>query len=100
MFRVGKGELSLGPIRFWGKGRTEAYATVFYTAYLLWSWAERRLQEKFPRMTLVEALRSLERVTWVRFGSGKMVRDWTSRLTGEQEKILKACRALQYLPGY
>ena len=100
VFRVGKGELSLGPVRFWGKNRTEAYASLFYTAYLLWSWAERRLQEKFPRMTLVEAFRSLERVTWVRFGSGKLVRDWTSRLTGEQEEILKACRAIQYLPGY
>lgn len=100
VFRIGKGELSLGPIRFWAKNRTEAYASLFYTAYLLWSWAERRLQEKFPRMTLAEALRSLERVTWVRFGSGKMVRDWTTRLTGEQENILEACRAIQYLPGY
>ncbi len=48
VFRVGKEELSWGPIRFRRKGRTEAYATLFYTAYLPWSWAERRLQARFP----------------------------------------------------
>ncbi|MHB1516570.1 MAG: IS1634 family transposase [Acidiferrobacteraceae bacterium] len=100
VFRTGKGELLLGPMRFQRKDRTEAQATVFYVAWLLWSWAERRLREKFPKMTLTEAFRTLERVTWVRFGAGEKVRDWTSRLTKDQETILKACRALRYLPTH
>lgn len=100
VFRTGKGELLLGPVRFQRKDRTDAQATIFYVAWLLWSWAERRLREKYPEMTLSKAFRSLERVTWVRFGSGKMVRDWTSRLNKEQEGILKATRAIQYLPNY
>ena len=100
VFRTGKGELLLGPLRFHREDRTNGWATVFYLTWLLWSWAERRLREKYPQMTLPEALRSLERVMWVKFGTGKKVRDWTSRLTKEQEGILKAAGALQYLPGY
>ncbi len=44
------------------------------------------------------AFRALERVTWARFGSGKMVRDRIGRLTGEQEKILQAGRGFSIRP--
>ncbi len=97
-FRTGKGELSLGPIRYRRKDRVDAYATVFYLAYLLWSWAERRLQERFPDRTLADAFRSLDTVHWIRFGAGKNVRDWATRLTSDQRKVLSATSSLQYLP--
>ncbi|MGI0155670.1 MAG: IS1634 family transposase, partial [Thermoplasmata archaeon] len=45
-FRTSKGELALGPVRYRRKDRLDSYATVVYLAYLLWSWAERRLRAK------------------------------------------------------
>ncbi|EQD67534.1 transposase [mine drainage metagenome] len=90
VFRTSKGDLSLGPVRYRRKDRLDAYATVVYMAYLLWSWAERRLQEKYPTMRLSEAMRVVENVSWVRFGAGKLVREWTTRLTTKQEEILSA----------
>ncbi len=98
VFRTSKGEMSLGPVRYRRKDRVDAYATVVYMAYLLWSWAERRLREKYPRMTLEEALRIVENVSWVRFGSGKLVREWPTRLTEEQEAVLSPLGAKRYLP--
>lgn len=98
-FRTSKGDLSLGPVRYRRKDRLDAYATVVYVAYLLWSWAERRLQEKYPERHLSEALRTLESVSWVRFGAGKSVREWCTRLTKEQKDVLAALGASQYLPA-
>ena len=37
VFRTSKGDLSLGPVRYRRKDRFDAYATVVYMAYLLWS---------------------------------------------------------------
>jgi transposase len=99
-FRTSKGELSLGPVRYRRKDRLDAYATVVYVAYLLWSWAERRLQGKYPERHLSEAMRSLENLAWVRFGTGKSIREWTTRLTAEQEKVLGAVSAVQYVATY
>lgn len=99
VFRTSKGELSLGPVRYRRKDRVDAYATVVYMAYLLWSWAERRLQEKYPEKHLSEAIRLLEGVSWVRFGSRKFMREWCTRLTKEQKEILSAVGALDYLPA-
>ena len=99
-FRTSKGELSLGPARYRRKDRLDAYSTVVYLAYLLWNWAERRLREKYPEYHLAEALRLLENVSWVRFGVGKSVREWATRLTEEQEKLLAAVRAVQYVATY
>lgn len=59
-FRTSQGELSLGPVRPRRKDGAGAHATVVYVAYLLWSWAERELQEKYPERSLSEAMRSLE----------------------------------------
>ncbi len=98
-FRTSKGELSLGPVRYRRKDRLDAYATVVYLAYLLWSWAERKLQEKYPERHLAEVLRSLESVSWVRFGTGKSVREWCPRLTKEQKDLLSAVGGLDYLPA-
>ena len=96
VFRTSKGDLSLGPVRYRRKDRLDAYATVVYMAYLLWSWAERRLQKKYPSMHLSEAMRVVENVSWVRFGAGKSVREWTTRLTTKQEEILSAVGAPTY----
>ncbi len=99
VFRTSKGDLSLGPVRYRRKDRLDAYATVIYMSYLLWSWAERRLQKKYPTMRLSEAMRIVDNVSWVRFGAGKSVREWTTRLTTKQKEILSAVGALEYLPA-
>ena len=99
MFRTSKGDLSLGPVRYKRKDRLDAYATVVYMSYLLWSWAERRLQKKYPNMKLSEAMRIVENVSWVRFGAGKSIREWTTRLTTKQEEVLSAVGATEYLPA-
>ena len=93
VFRTSKSEFSLGPVRYRRKDRLDAYATVVYMAYLLWSWAERRLKEKYPEKSLPEALRSLEHFSWVRFGAGNSIREWTTCPTIEQKKILSAVGA-------
>ncbi len=98
-FRTSKGELSLGPVRYRKKDRLDAYATVVYVAYLLWSWAERRLQEKYPERHLSEVLRTLESVSWVRFGAGKSIREWCTRLSKEQKDLLIALGATCCLPA-
>lgn len=99
VFRTSKGEISLGPVRYRRKDRLDAYATVVYMSYLLWSWAERRLQEKYPAKSLPEALRLLEHFSWVRFGAGNSIREWPTRPTIEQEKILSAVGADCCLPA-
>jgi len=99
VFRTAKGELGLGPIRYRRRDRVEAYATVVYVAWLLWSWAERKLREKYPGLTLEEAFRLLDGVAWVRFGGEKTVRAWATRLTEKQEEILSALGATDLLPA-
>lgn len=98
VFRTGKGELSLGPIRHHRLDCLCAHATIFYAATLLWSWAERTLKRKFPEMSLSEALRLLENVAWVRFKAGKSVREMLTPLGNQQKEILSAVRATRYLP--
>ena len=109
VFETMKGELSLGPIRYRRADRLDAYSTVVYLAYLLWSWAERKLKEgwssapaevrrKYPSMTLGRALELLEEVSWVRFGAGKSIREWATRPTESQEAILKAIGAEKLPP--
>ncbi len=100
VFRTSKGDLSLGPVRYRRKDRLDAYATVVYMSYLLWSWAERRLHDKYPGKSLPEALRLLEHFSWVRFGAGNSIREWSTRPTFEQEKILTAVGAIQYVATY
>jgi len=97
-FRTAKGELSLGPLKYRRVDRIEAYATVVYMAYLLWSWAERKLKKKMPEETMEGALRSLGGVHWLRLGMEKSVRDWCTRLTDRQEEVLKAFGARSILP--
>lgn len=98
VFRTAKGPLSLGPLRYRRRDRIEAYATVVYLAYLLWSWSERKLRPKYPGMTLEEAFHTLGEVAWIRFGAGKSVRDWTTRPTEDQAGLLDALGATAYLP--
>jgi hypothetical protein len=68
-------------------------------SYLLWGWAERRLQKKYPNMRLSEMMHIVENISWVRFGAGKSVHEWTTRLTTKQEEILSAVGATEYLPA-
>ncbi len=96
-FRTTKGELSLAPLRYRRKDRIDAYTTVLYMAYLLWSWAEHTLRDKFPAMTLQQALNSLSDVSIVTFQSDKFMHRWTTRLTDEQDKLLSLFGATKYL---
>jgi hypothetical protein len=57
------------------------------------------LQEKYPERHLAEALRALESVSWVRFGVGKSVREWCTRLTKEQKELLATLGASEFLPA-
>ena len=109
VFETAKGELSLGPIRYRRVDRLDAYATVVYVAYPLWSWAKRKLKEgwasvlkevreKYPEVGPSEGIRLLEDVSWVKFGAGKSVREWATRLTGVQEAIFKPLGAAKFLP--
>lgn len=109
VFETMKGELSLGPIRYRRVDRLDAHATVVYVAYLLWSWAERKLKEawlsapaevqrKYPTMTLTTALGLLDNISWVKFGAGKSIREWVTRPTEVQEAILKPLGAGKILP--
>ncbi len=98
-FRTSKGDLSLGPVRYRRKDRLDAYATIVYLAYLLWSWAERKLRAKYPERRLSDALRSLESLAWVRFGAGKSAREWNTRLTKDQRDLLSAVGGLDLLPA-
>lgn len=97
VFRTGKGELSLGPIRYRRKDRVDAYATILYMSFLLWSWTECKLHKKYPAMSLDGAIRSLENISWVRFGAGKCIRDWVTRMTDQQEDLMKTLGAERYL---
>jgi hypothetical protein len=108
-FRTGKGDLSLGPIRMRADYRITAYSTVMYVAWLLWSWGERRLQErwgtvpkkvreKYPRPTLSSALELLEGVHWVKLGAGKSVHEWTTRLSDVQKAVLLTVGGTRRLP--
>ena len=98
VFRTGKGELSLTPLRWHRQDRTDAHATIFHTASLLWSWSEQTLKRKYPELSLTEALRSLESLAWVRSGSGKSAREWPMKPNDEQKELLSALGAIRYLP--
>jgi hypothetical protein len=98
-FRTIKGELSLGPIRYRRRDRIDAYTTVVYLAYLLWSHVQKNLTEKYPSMTVTKAVALLEDIHLVRFQSGKQFSEWTTRCSKEQEKILNILGAKQLLPS-
>ncbi len=97
-FRCIKGELTLGPIRYRRRERIDAYTTIAYMAHLLWTLAERRLKEKMRDLSLAQALEIAENVMLVRFGAGKSSREWVTRLTTAQEKVLCATGAIKFLP--
>ena len=99
VFRTGKGDLGLAPIRYHRPDRVHAYSTVFYLGWLLWSWTERRLREKYPTMSLQRALKSLESVHLVRFAEKNRTHEWPTRPNAEQEKLLKHLGALKFLRG-
>jgi hypothetical protein len=97
-FRTMKGEIALGPVRYRRREHIDAHTTLVYLGYLLWRWTERRLREKYPAMTLNEAIALVENVSLVRFRSGKIDRDWVTKLTTEQRNILSTVDALKHLP--
>ena len=74
--------------------------TVVYIAYLLWSMAERRVRQKFPKTTLEKALKSLSNISFVKFNSGKSTHGWITRPTDEQEELLKLFGADKLLHNY
>jgi hypothetical protein len=88
-FRTLKGELCLGPIRYRRREMIDAYTTVVYLAYLMWSMVQRRLREKLDGVTVSGALKLLDDVHLVRFRSGKTPHEWLTRLSTAQERIIK-----------
>ena len=98
IFRTGKEELHLRPMRKHRLDRIHSSATVLYTAWLLWSWTEGTLKRKLPETSIIEALRLLENVWWVRSDTGKSTREGVPPLAGRQEEILSALDATRYLP--
>jgi len=97
-FSTIKGELKLGPIRFRRRDRIDAYSTIVYLAYLLWSWTERKLRETFPDMTLSQALDIVEDVNFVKFKTGRKMTAWITKLNKDQKEIMKHLGALNILP--
>ena len=97
-FRTAKGPLSLAPIRYRSEVRLEAYSAVLYLGLLLWSWEERKLRKKYPRRTLEDALWALRDVSLVRIGSGKTVREFTTRLNDEQKGLMRLLGGTRLLP--
>lgn len=98
-FQTLKGQLSLGPIRYQLRERIDAYTTLVYLAYLLWSHVQERLGEKYPPLTVTKALELVEDIHLVRFEAGKQIREWATRRTPEQERILKLVGAARLLPS-
>ena len=96
-FQTLKGQLSLGPIRYQLRERIDAYTTVVYLAYLLWSRAQERLAAKYPPVTVTKALEIVEDIHLVRFEAGKQIREWATRRSKEQERILKLVGAERFL---
>jgi len=96
-FRTIKGELSLGPIRDRRRDRIDAYTTVIYLAYLLWSRAQERLSKKYPFLTVTKALSLVEDVHLVRVQSRKQTSEWTTRCSLEQERIFNLVGAMPFL---
>jgi len=96
-FRTIKGELSLGPIRYRRRDRIDAYTTVIYLAYLLWSRAQERLSKKYPFLTVTKALSLVEDVHLVRVQSRKQTSEWTTRCSLEQERIFNLVGAMPFL---
>jgi hypothetical protein len=96
-FRTIKGELSLGPIRYRRRDRIDAYTTVVYLAYLLWSRLQEKISEKYPSLTVTRALRLVESVHRVQFESGKQISEWTTRCSKEQQKLFRLVGAAPFL---
>ncbi len=57
-----------------------------------------KFRKKYPSLTLWEALRLLDGISWVRFTSRKRVRDWTTQLNGDQEALYRALGMTYLLP--
>ncbi|MHB1435323.1 MAG: hypothetical protein ACYCW9_04340, partial [Thermoplasmata archaeon] len=57
-----------------------------------------KFRKKYPSLTLWEALRLLDGISWVRFASGKRVREWTTQLNGDQETLYRALGVTRLLP--
>ncbi|MGI0067682.1 MAG: hypothetical protein ACREB9_04575 [Thermoplasmata archaeon] len=64
-----------------------------------WPSAPSEVRKKFPTMKLPEALELLEGVSWVKFGAGKSIREWATRLTEVQEAILASLGVSALLPS-
>jgi hypothetical protein len=96
-FLTFKGELSLGRIRYRRRDRIDAYTTVVYLAYLLWSRLRERLRQKYPSLTVTQALGLVEDLHLVRFQSGKQNLEWLTRRTPAQERLLKSVGARRFL---
>ena len=98
VFRTGKWELHMEPVRKHWLDRMYSGATVLCTVWLAWCWTERTLKRKLPEKSLTEALGLLENVPCVSSDAGKSSRGGVPQPAGKQEKILSALGETRYLP--
>jgi hypothetical protein len=98
IFRANIDEAQTGPIRFRRKDRIEAYATVNYLAYLIWTASEQKLKREKPNMTLIEALTQVEDVSWIHSSNKNLDRYWITDLTNGQREIMNVFDALKIIP--
>ena len=92
-FKILKGELSLGPIRYQRPERIYAYLTIVFLAYLLRTIVKFRLKKAGIDMSVDQAVDELKNLTLVEF-SYKGRRRWKlSRATKKQLLLMKATGA-------
>lgn len=92
-FRILKGELSLGPIRYQRPERIDAYLTIVFLAYLLRTIVKFRLKKAGIDMSVDQAVDELKNLTLVEFSYKGRMRWKLSRATKKQLLLMKATGA-------
>lgn len=88
-FKCLKGELSLGPIRYQRPDRIEAYTTIVFLSYMLRALVKLKLRSTGLNLSVGELISSLEPISLVDYSYRGKTRTKLSRLTADQEKIVK-----------
>jgi len=92
-FKILKGELSLGPIRYQRPERIDAYLTIVFLAYLLRTIVKFRLKKAGIDMSVDQAVDELKNLTLVEFSYKGRMRWKLSRATKKQLLLMKATGA-------
>ncbi len=92
-FKILKGGLSLGPIRYQRPERIDAYLTIVFLAYLLRTIVKFRLKKAAINMSVDQAVDELKNLTLVEFSYKGRMRWKLSRATKKQLLLMKATGA-------